>query len=127
MADESTCLSPLCGITIEGSESVRVANAAAVRRALRPCTRALGCLSVTIETCDRCILSAARDEGGFAIQSRLGPPGPDYDLVGQRAARGRYGIYIFTAAEMIDIFAGHVSGRRPGYVRAVPTRDGSAE
>lgn len=110
-------------LTIDDDSPVRVTSAAAVRRAMRGCGRSVGCIRVMLETCDRCILSAEGDEGGYVIRSRLGPPGPDYDLVGQRTARGRYGIYVFTAAELVEIFAGYISGRQPGYVRAVEVAD----
>ena len=105
-------------LSINDGAPVRVASAASVRRTLRRCARPGGCTSLMLETCDRCILSAQAERGGFAIRSRLGPPGPEYNLFHNRPERGR-GVFIFTAAELTEIFAGHVSGVRPLYVRSI--------
>ena len=110
-------------LSLDDGEPVRVTSAAAVRRALRKCGQTVGCTSVLLETCDRCILSAAADEGGYAIRTRLGPPGPEYALLGLRQRRSRSGDYLFTAAEMIEIFAGYLAGRQPAYVRSVEIPD----
>ena len=114
-------------LSLDDGDPVRVASAAAVRRALRNCGQTVGCISVLLETCDRCILSAAADEGGYAIRSRLGPPGPEYALSGPRQRRSRSGDYLFTAAEMIEIFAGYLSGRQPSSVRSVEIPDETSQ
>ncbi|TMJ19742.1 MAG: hypothetical protein E6G92_08210 [Alphaproteobacteria bacterium] len=104
-------------LSIDDAAPVRVASAAAVRRALARCARPGGCASVMIETCDRCILSAEARGGGFVIRSRLGPPGPEYLLYDNRPMHE--GNETFSAEELIEIFAGYISGPRPGYVGAV--------
>jgi hypothetical protein len=103
-------------LSIDDGEAVRVASAAAVRRALARCGRPGACTSVMLETCDRCILSAEARAGGFAIRSRLGPPGPEYDLYDNRPRHE--GSRLFSPAELIEIFAGYISGPPPGYVGA---------
>jgi hypothetical protein len=103
-------------LSIDDGAPVRVGSAAAVRRALARCALPGACASVMLETCDRCILSAEARAGGFAIRSRLGPPGPEYDLYDNRPRHE--GSRIFSPAELIEIFAGYISGPRPGYVGA---------
>ena len=97
---------------VDDAAPVRVASEYSVRRVLRRCVGPTGCASVLLESCDRCILAATREGGGFAISMRLGPPGPEYDLVDSRA--GREHARIFSAADMVEIFAGYVNdGRLP--------------
>jgi hypothetical protein len=109
-------------LSVNDGEAVRVASAAAVRRALARCARAGACASVYLETCSLCILSAEARRGGFAITSRLGPPGPEYDLFDRRTERARR--RVFNAADMIAIFAGYISGPRPRFVGSIQIRDG---
>jgi hypothetical protein len=106
---------------IDDGAPVRVASAAAVRRALRRCARPGGCASIMLETCDRCIISAQAEGSGFAINSRLGPPGPFYALFDNRPGRRR--TRIFAPADLIEIFTGYLSGRQPGYVGTIETDD----
>ena len=104
-------------LSIDDGAPVRVASPAAVRRALRRCARPNGCASVMLETCDRCILSAQAGGAGFAIRSRLGPPGPEYDLFDRRPGRAR--TRVFASADLIEIFADYLAGRRTAYVGTV--------
>lgn len=108
-------------LSIDDGAPVRVATPAAVRRALQRRARPNGCTSVMLETCDRCVLSAQAQGSGFAISSRLGPPGPFYDLVDNRPGRRR--TRVFAPADLIDIFTGYLSGRQPGYAGTVETDD----
>jgi len=103
-------------LSINDGDPVRVASAAAVRRAFALCARPNGCTTVMIETCDRCIMSAEAQGGGFVIRSRLGPPGPEYELYDNRPRHE--GSKIFSAEELIEIFASYISGPRPSYVGA---------
>jgi hypothetical protein len=103
-------------LSIDDGEPVRVASAAAVRRDLARCARPNGCTSVMLETCDRCIMSAQTQGGGFVIRSRLGPPGPEYELYDNRPRHE--GSKIFSAEELIEIFASYIDGPRPSYVGA---------
>ncbi len=109
-------------LSINDGELVRVTSAAAVRRALSRCGRAGACTGVYLETCQMCILSAQARRGGFAITSRLGPPGPEYDLYDRRTGRARR--RVFSAADMIAIFAAYVSGPEPRFVGSIRIRDG---
>jgi len=108
-------------LSINDGEPVRVASAAAVGRVLQRCARPNGCTSVYLETCQMCILSAQARRGGFAITSRLGPPGPEYELFDRRTGRARR--RVFNAAAMIAIFAAYVCGPEPRFVGSIRIED----
>ena len=108
-------------LTIDDGTPVRVASAAAVRRALARCSRPHVCTSLMLETCDRCIMSAEAHGGGYAVQTRLGPPGPEYDLFDTR--RGRVRGRVFTPVQTIALFASYVSGLQPRHVGSIRTAD----
>lgn len=109
-------------LSIDEGTPVRVASAAALRRALARCTRPNGCRSVYLETCQMCILSARAERGGFSITTRLGPPGPEFQLFDNRP--GPAGTRSFVASEMIEIFAAYIAGDDdPLYVGTTPIQD----
>ena len=108
-------------LTIDDGAPVRVTSAAAVRRALVRCGRPHACASLMLETCDRCIMSAEAQGSGFAIHTRLGPPGPEYDLFDTR--RGRTRGRVFTPAQTIALFASYVAGPQPRHVGSVRSAD----
>lgn len=99
----------------------RPRSAAGMRRELAECLRAGACQSVYLETCSMCIASARAERGGYAIMIRTGPPGPEYDLYDRR--RGRTAGRLFSAADMIAIFASQVSGPRLRYVGTIERPD----
>jgi hypothetical protein len=101
-------------LTIDDDAPVRVTSGREVRRALARCARPDACSTLVLEDCDRCILSSSAEAGGFSIYIRHGPPGPEYLLFDNRPGRGNTAI--FSAADMIEIFAGYLHGRTPGYV-----------
>lgn len=108
-------------LSIDDGTPVRIASPAALRRAVRRCSGRGGCATILVETCDRCDLSAEAHGGGYALTSRLGPPGPDYDLFDNRPGRGRR--RIFALSDVIEILTGYLFGRRPRYVSVIRIED----
>ncbi len=89
------------------TRSVKVRSAQQVRAAIKPCLGKMQCEEISLETCDRCLLSAEAVEGGYLIQSRLGPPGPLYDLIDDRPARRNSAT--FSLKDLTTIFIDHLT------------------
>lgn len=108
-------------LSINDEAYERPRTAAGIRRELAQCLRARACRSVYLETCTMCIASAQAERGGYSIMIRTGQPGPEYDLYDRR--RGRTAGRLFSAADMIAIFAAQVSGARLRYVGTIERPD----
>ncbi|WP_374526021.1 hypothetical protein [Sphingopyxis sp.] len=91
------------------SREVRVQSERQLRDALRLCFGKAQCEDISIETCDRCSLQAEATYGGYLIHSRLGPPGPLYELRDKR--RGRRGSKVFGLQDVKTIFVDYLTGR----------------
>jgi hypothetical protein len=90
--------------------SITVRSAQQLRNAIAPCSGKTRCEHISIETCDRCYLSADAVRGGYLIQSRLGPPGPLYDLIDDRA--GRQNTATFSLKDLTTIFVDYLTDRK---------------
>lgn len=101
-------------LTISTTDSrigeIRVRNERQLRAALQPCFGKMQCEDIIVETCDRCFLQAEAVHGGYLLHSRLGPPGPYYELRDKRA--GRRGSKIFVLKDVVTIFVDYLAERK---------------
>lgn len=87
--------------------SVAVRNAQQIRDAIAPCLGKVQCEEISVETCDRCVIYAASTYGGYRIYSRLGPPGPLYELLDKRP--GRKDARLFSLEDATTIFIDYLT------------------
>ncbi|NIJ36822.1 hypothetical protein FHR22_001471 [Sphingopyxis panaciterrae] len=92
------------------SHEVKVRSARQLRKALQPCFGKVQCEEISVETCDRCVMTAEAVYGGYLLQSRLGPPGPLYDLIDDRP--GRQNSSTFSLKDLTTIFVDYLTDQK---------------
>ncbi|ALJ12937.1 hypothetical protein [Sphingopyxis macrogoltabida] len=92
------------------SREVEVRSARQLRNAIQPCFRKIQCEEISVETCDRCFMTAEAVYGGYLVQSRLGPPGPLYDLIDDRP--GRQNTATFSLSDLTTLFVDYLTDRK---------------
>ena len=81
-----------------------------LKEAIQPCFGKVECEEISVETCDRCFVTAEAVLGGYLIQSRLGPPGPLYDIIDDRP--GRQNTATFSLKDLTAIFVDYLTDRK---------------
>lgn len=98
-------------VATDGRErSITVRSARQLRNAIAPCSGRIRCEQISLETCDRCFMSAEAVRGGYLIQSRTGPPGPLYDLIDDRS--GRQNTATFSLKDLTTILVDYLTDRK---------------
>ncbi len=98
-------------IATDGRErSIPVRRVQQLRNAIAPCSAKIRCEHISVETCDRCFMSAEAVRGRYLIQSRLGPPGPLYDVIDNRP--GRQNTATFSLKDLTIIFVDYLTDRK---------------
>ena len=92
------------------SREIRVRSVQQLKKAIQPCFGKVQCEEISVETCDRCFMSAEAVLGGYLIQSRLGPPGPLYDIMDDRP--GRQNTATFSLTDLTTIFVDYLTDRK---------------
>jgi hypothetical protein len=92
------------------SHEVKVGNARQLRKAIQPCFGKVQCEEISVETCDRCFMTAEAVLGGYLIQSRSGPPGPLYDIIDDRP--GRQNTATFSLNDLTTIFVDYLTDKK---------------
>ena len=98
-------------ITTDGHNRVtNVRSVQQLKKAIQPCFGKVQCEEISVETCDRCFMTAEAVLGGYLIQSRSGPPGPLYDLIDDRS--GRQNTATFSLKDLTTIFVDYLTNRK---------------
>ena len=92
------------------SREIRVRGVQQLKKAIQPCFGKVQCEEISVETCDRCFMSAEAVLGGYLIQSRLGPPGPLYDIIDDRP--GRQNTATFSLKDLTTIFVDYLTDKK---------------
>ena len=98
-------------VTTDGNSRVTdVRSARQLKKAIQPCLGKVQCEEISVETCDRCVMTAEAVLGGYLVQSRSGPPGPLYDLIDDRP--GRQNTATFSLKDLTTIFVDYLTERK---------------
>ena len=98
-------------VTTDGSRrEVKVRSALQLKKAIQPCFGKVQCEEISVQTCDRCVMTAEAVLGGYLVQSRLGPPGPLYDIIDDRP--GRQNTATFSLKDLTTIFVDYLTGKK---------------
>ncbi|MGL3821097.1 hypothetical protein [Sphingopyxis sp. R3-92] len=98
-------------VTTDGNSRVTdVRSARQLKKAIQPCLGKVQCEEISVETCDRCVMTAEAVLGGYLVQSRSGPPGPLYDIIDDRP--GRQNTATFSLKDLTTIFVDYLTERK---------------
>lgn len=98
-------------VTTDGnSRATDVRSARQLKKAIQPCLGKVQCEEISVETCDRCFMTAEAVLGGYLVQSRSGPPGPLYDLIDDRP--GRQNTATFSLKDLTTIFVDYLTEQK---------------
>lgn len=98
-------------VTTDGNSRVTdVRSARQLKKATQPCLGKVQCEEISVETCDRCVMTAEAVLGGYLVQSRSGPPGPLYDIIDDRP--GRQNTATFSLKDLTTIFVDYLTERK---------------
>ncbi|UNU42510.1 hypothetical protein EAO27_07145 [Sphingopyxis sp. YF1] len=98
-------------ITTDGtSREISVRSAQQLKKAIQPCFGKVQCEEISVETCDRCFITAEAVLGGYLVQSRSGPPGPLYDIIDDRP--GRQNTATFSLKDLTTIFVDYLTDKK---------------
>ena len=89
---------------------ISVRSVQQLKKAIQPCFGKVQCEEISVETCDRCFMTAEAVLGGYLIQSRLGPPGPLYDIIDDRP--GRQNTATFGLKDLTTILVDYLTDRK---------------
>lgn len=92
------------------SREIAVRSVQQLKKAIQPCFGKVQCEEISVETCDRCFMTAEAVLGGYLVQSRLGPPGPLYDIIDDRP--GRQNTATFSLRDLTTIFVDYLTDRK---------------
>lgn len=92
------------------SREISVRSVQQLEKAIRPCFDKVQCEEISVETCDRCFMSAEAVLGGYLVQSRSGPPGPLYDIIDDRP--GRQNTATFSLKDLTSIFVDYLTDKK---------------
>ena len=92
------------------SREISVRSVQQLKKAIQPCFGKVQCEEISVETCDRCFMTAEAVLGGYLVQSRSGPPGPLYDIIDDRP--GRQNTATFSLNDLTTIFVDYLTDKK---------------